>query len=314
VSSAPAIVDPRAAWLARRREIVTASDVAAILGEDPRRGALAVWCEKTGAIEQDETLPMWRGRHYEAAIAEDYARQTGRPVGSLPEYEITMHQDLPWLGASLDRKVLATKALPDPFGRWDVVGGITSARAPLQIKMALGFVSSKEWEDEPPTYAQIQVLVEMACAGAEWGALCALVGPGPLATFDLAFDEAAFAAMVPHLERFRWHVEKGIAPEADAKPGTSAAIRKLWALSNGETVPMDTPQDLELVQEWELAKARIKAAQETEEKLQNQIRTRIGAAHFGALNDGSYMRLRPRAGSKGRVLDHWWPRMHRRRG
>ena len=40
--SAAIIHDKREQWLAARRECLTASDVAAVLGEDPRRGPLAV--------------------------------------------------------------------------------------------------------------------------------------------------------------------------------------------------------------------------------------------------------------------------------
>jgi len=50
--SGPAILaSERDRWLARRRELVTASDVPAILGEDPHRGPLAVWAAKIGAIK-----------------------------------------------------------------------------------------------------------------------------------------------------------------------------------------------------------------------------------------------------------------------
>ena len=52
---APAIVrSPRDAWLAERRKGIGASDVAAILGEDPRRSALSVYAEKIDDIETPE--------------------------------------------------------------------------------------------------------------------------------------------------------------------------------------------------------------------------------------------------------------------
>ena len=116
--SAPAIVhSPRDQWLARRRELITASDVAAILGEDQRRGPLAVWCSKTGAIEADENEAMIRGRDFEDAIARTYHRQTGRPVGALPDYEIAIHPALPWLGATLDRRTASKFMYTYQFGR-----------------------------------------------------------------------------------------------------------------------------------------------------------------------------------------------------
>ncbi len=282
--SAPAFVhSPREQWLQARRELVTASDVAAIIGEDPRRGALAVYAAKVGDVETAETVAMRRGRRFESAIADDYADQTGRPVRCLGDYEITRHPDIPWLGATLDRLVQASADMPDPFG----VGAGDSA--PLQIKMAIG--SAREWKDEPPLHYVVQVQTEMACYGATWGALAALVGPGPLAAVDLVRDDAFFAALVPQLERFRWHVEKRIPPPADATPGTSKAIRLLWAGEDGATLPLGD-EELALVTSWEQAKARVSAAKETSELIENQLRARLQKASFGALPDGRFLTLK----------------------
>jgi putative phage-type endonuclease len=278
--SAPAIVqNPRLQWLAARRELITASDVAAVIGEDPRRGALAVYAAKVGDIEQDETVPMRRGRRFEGAIADEYADQTGRPVSDLGAYVIQRHPDIPWLGATLDRVTVGSGSTPAP----------ADCDAPLQIKMAIG--SAREWKDGPPLHYVVQVQTEMACFGATWGALAALVGPGPLAAVDLVRDDAFFAALVPQLERFRWHVEKRIPPEADATPGTSAAIRRLWAGEDGQTIALGD-EDLALVADWEAAKASKSAAEETVELLGNRLRARLQTASFGALPDGRFLTLK----------------------
>jgi putative phage-type endonuclease len=316
--SAPAIVhSPREQWLQERRRLVTASDCAAIIGEDPRRGPLAVYASKVGDIEAEETIPMRRGRRFEAVIAEDYAEQTGRPVAALGEYEITRHPSIPWLGATLDRTTDGCPATPDPFGGTvaESRNGRVVGRVPLQIKLAIG--SAREWKDEPPLGYVVQVQVEMACAASGWGALAALVGPGPLATVDLVRDDTFFAALVPQLERFRWHVEHRIPPEADGKPGTSAAIRRLWAGEDGATVPLDAEAE-RLVAEWEAAGAREAAAKATGDDLENKLRARMGAASFGALTDGSYLTLKlTKRGAYSvqatsfRVLRRWRPRFKR---
>ncbi len=290
--SAPAIVrNPREQWLQARRELVTASDVAAIIGEDPRRGALAVYAAKVGDVETAETVAMRRGRRFEAAIADDYADQTGRPVSSLGEYEITRHPDIPWLGATLDRLTGGSPSTPGPSGETVLESrmGRVVGTVPLQIKMAIG--SAREWKDEPPLHYVVQVQTEMACYGAAWGALAALVGPGPLAAVDLVRDDAFFAALVPQLERFRWHVEKRIPPPADATPGTSKAIRLLWAGEDGATLPLGD-EELALVTSWEQAKARVAAAKETSDLIENQLRARLQTASFGALPDGRFLTLK----------------------
>jgi putative phage-type endonuclease len=316
---APSILpSPRDRWLRTRRELVTASDCAAIIGEDPRRGPLAVYVDKVGDVEPEETVPMRRGRRLEAAIADEYADQTGRPVGALGEYEITRHPEIPWLGATLDRTTDGSLADPDPFGGTvaESRDGRVIGRAPLQIKMAIG--SAREWKDEPPLGYVVQVQVEMACYSATWGALAALVGPGPLATVDLVRDDAFFATLVPQLERFRWHVQNRVPPEADGKPGTSAAIRRLWAGEDGETVPLDE-EALRLAAEWEAAGAQEAAAKDIAAGIENRLRARLGSASFGALPDGRFLSLRltERKGytvgpTKYRVLRVMRPRLRRR--
>lgn len=313
MNTGPAILlDARARWLQARRELITASDAAAIIGEDPRRGPLAVWAEKVGEVEPEETVSMRRGRRFERAIGEEYGDQTGRPVGAAPEYEIRRHPSIPWLGATLDALTAPSPAMPSPLPDWP-----ERRLVPLQLKMAIG--SAAAWKDEPPLAYIVQCQVEAACADVTWSALAGLVGPGPLAVFDLPRDDAFFAALVPQLERFRWHVQNRIPPEADGKPGTSEAIRRLWAQADGLTVALDGEAQ-QLVEEWEMAKARQEAAAGTAQALRNRLRARLGSATFGALPDGSFITLKEThrkayevEEADYRALRRWWPK-HRRRG
>lgn len=268
-AAAPAILDPERAWKAERRRIVTASEVAAILGEDPRRGAFAVWSNKVAGLEVEETLPMRRGRRLEALIVEEYGEQTGRPTVAWLKWEVRRHPSIEWLGATLD-------ATTQFDGSW----------LPLEAKAALG--SAGDWKGEPPTAYQIQAQVQAQCFDSPLAAIAGLVGPGPLATFDLPRDDKFFAVILPELERFLWHVRNNVPPEADGKPGTSAALRALWSNDNGETVPLDG-EALQLVEQWEAAGERVAAAAELAEELENKLRRRLGPATFGALPDGTFL-------------------------
>ncbi len=265
------LIDARAQWLAQRRELITAADAAAIIGADPRRGPLAVWAEKVGQVEVEETIPMRRGRRLESAIVEEYAEQTGRAATPWPAYEILIHPTIPWLGATLDATT------------------IHAAPIPLEIKLALG--SAGDWREEPPLAHQCQAQVQAQCFEAQEAALAGLIGPGPLKVYDLPRDDAFFALLVPRLEKFRWHVETKTPPEADGKAGTTDAIKALWSGENGDTVALDA-DTLDMADKWEAALARSEAAGETAQELENKLRARIGAASFGALTDGSFLALR----------------------
>ncbi len=301
MSGAPAIaLSPRDRWLQAHREILTASRGAAVLGEDPRRGPFAVWAEMTSDVEPEETLPMRRGRRWEALIVQEYGEQTGRSVTPWPPYEILRHPTVSFLGATLDATTL-----------------LDAARIPLEAKLALG--SAGDWKDGAPLYYEIQAQLQAQCFRSPATALAGLVGPGPLKTFDLERDDAFFHAALPILERFMWHVRTKTPPEADGKPGTSAAIRRLWAQADGSTVALDGEAQ-QLVEEWEMAKARQETAMGTAQALGNRLRAQLGVATFGALPDGSFITLKETHRKAYevdevdyRTLRRWWPK-HRRRG
>jgi putative phage-type endonuclease len=318
MSEAPAILsDPRERWLAERRHYLTASDIAAVLGEDKRRSPLQVYLAKVEGIESRETLPMKRGRRFEAAIADEYAEQTGRPVGCLPPYELVRHPTVPFLAATPDRKVLATAAAPDPFGKVDVgPTAVNRNRAPLQIKMALG--SASDWKEEPPLAYAVQVTIEMACLGAEWGALCGMIGPGPLRTFDIPRSDAFLDAALPHLETFWLRVRRREPPEADGLPGTRQALRLAFPDEDGETIPLDI-EATRLADEWEAAKRQAGDADDAVREIESKLRLRMGSASFGALIDGTYLALpkQKRAAytvgpTEFRVLRRFRPKVRRR--
>jgi predicted phage-related endonuclease len=205
---------------------------------------------------------------------------------------------MPWLGATLDLLTV-----------------LAGQKIPLEIKLAIG--SATDWREEAPLAHQCQAQVQAQCFGSDVVALAGLVGPGPLATFDLERDDAFFAALVPELELFRWHVQTKKPPAADGKPATSWAVRRRWAVEDGQTIQLDQ-ETLALVARWEEAKARERGANAAAETFENEIRARLGGASFGSLPDGSHMKLAlvKREGyevkpTSYRVLRRIYPRIRR---
>mgnify|MGYP003308094406 CR=1 FL=1 len=69
----------RTEWLARRRQGIGGSDVAAILGLSPWRTALDVYHDKTGAEKPEaETENMRIGTALEQFVADRFTEETGR--------------------------------------------------------------------------------------------------------------------------------------------------------------------------------------------------------------------------------------------
>ena len=88
------------AWLAARREHITATDVAAIEGASPWRCEQDVADEKLSGNGVESTLVMRVGNALEDLIAAAYAEQTGRKVRRVRG--LWESATIPWAAASPD--------------------------------------------------------------------------------------------------------------------------------------------------------------------------------------------------------------------
>ena len=122
-----------------------------------------------------------------------------------------------------------------------------------ECKAVAGF-KAREWREEPPLHYQIQLQAQLACTGAQWGSLVALIGGVALAWRDLLRNDDFIEAALPKLEEFWWRVQHKQPPEADALPGTTEAIRRLWPGASGATVALDAEAG-ELMADVEAARA-----------------------------------------------------------
>lgn len=273
--------DARERWLAERRELVTASDAAAILGFDPRRSALSVYAEKIGAIESQDNDWMAFGRDVEGAIAKAYTRRTGRPALDLGAFDIRRHPDALWLGATRDRETAGSDDHPAP----------AAGPAPLECKAVAG-IKASQWEDEPPVEYQIQVQIQAACTAAEWASLVALIGGLQVAWRDILRNDRFLAVAMPKLEEFHLRVKRREPPEeVDAKPATTAALKALYADEDGTTVSL-TDEALQVADQWESARVKTKDLEGEADELENKLRRLLGDASFAMLPDGSLLSLR----------------------
>jgi len=290
-------LESRDVWLAERRRGVGASEVAAILGVDPRRGPLAVYASKLGAPDtEEETRWMRRGRRLEAVIADEYADETKRTVRDLGAYTLARHATLPFFFATQDREVVAPEQ-PGP--------------GPLEAK-AVWAGKADLWDIEPPVEFQVQLQAQMACSGAEWGSLVALIGGLRLWFQDVQRNDRFIAAMTTSVEAFWERVEKKQPPAPDATEGTLRAIRALYPKDAGTTIALP-PEFYQIAQRIDVLKEEIKAREAEQDTAEAHIKLALGDNTWGALTDGSRFqwRVEPR---KGYVVDPSEPRVLRRVG
>lgn len=255
------------AWEKERRVSIGASETAGVLGvEGAYTTRLLTYNSKVLGSKIEDNDQMFMGREIEGAIADLYAKKTGREVVDLGRYTIQRHPTA-HLAATLDRMVVG----PD-------------VRGPLQLK-SVGSAKAHEWGDEPPLHYAIQVQAEMACTGEKRGFLAGWVGGQSLIHYDLRADPEFQAEMLSAVERF-WHehIVPRIPPEPTAKD--VKALQRLYPKDQGTTIPLDEVA-LSIADEVADLKARINAQEERKDELENRLRAILGQATWGVLPDGS---------------------------
>lgn len=280
MSASPAISkNTREQWLERHKTLITASRVPAILGLVPNRAPSDVYMEMTGQSEVSESEPMKWGKRFEAGIAEGYQEETGRALERWPQYEIAIHPDLPWLGAT-----------PDFLTRHDE-GNAKCVHPPAEgdgaLEVKLTAVHAEDWRDEPPMAFQLQNQIQQACLGLKWGSVAGCISTfKPVAWADFKFDEELFKLLVPRLEEFLGYVRRQEPPTEDVNWWSSAAVKRIYRADNQKTVTLGDDAAY-VVKLWNAAKAAEKAAKAEVETYGKALRLRMGDCATGTLPDGT---------------------------
>lgn len=287
-------------WLARRRQGLTSTDVAKILGMDGAFGdALTVWADKTGQIPPADlsAVPHVRwGNYHEPAILAEYQQQTGR--AAVPPEQWGDH--LP--GATIEvlehhgkqKVMLASRAHPLLLATPDLVvaswtplpwldtqdqrdgPGIGEAKSTHQFHAA-------DWIDgATPAYrAQLQHL--LLVSGLSWGSVPVLIGSCDFRVFDVGAFPRWQEWALEQLERF-WRdcVVGGRAPDAGPSEVTTRLLAELHPADNGEAVPLE-PEFAALDARREELKAAEKAIDVELRGIDNRIKAAIGSNTYGRI-------------------------------
>jgi putative phage-type endonuclease len=271
-------ISDRASWLAWRRQDVTASAAAALLGAHPFLTAYGLWAEKAGKLPEDGemTAAMERGLELEPLAAKWIARK--QPTWRIEEPKIYYRDTEARLGATPDRFAID----PDRLGF-----GV------LQIKSVEPSRFRKDWHNddhelEPPLYAVVQAIIEAHLTGGTWAAVAALVvGFG----IDVHIVEVPLHAGI--IERVRaetaafWRlVESGKTPEPDY--GRDAAlIAAIYAVDDGSEIDLTKDNRLPDLVAERIARQADKASADSDLKEINaEILAKLGSATSGRIQGG----------------------------
>lgn len=263
-----------AGWLAARREGVTASEIAVVMGLSPYDSAFALYHRKRGELpDVEDTDAMERGRILEPYIAEKFAQL-------YPEFHVMgdgrtlyAHPERPWQMATPDRRVYEAQARGEPH-----LLHMLPPLAVLECKTDAG--GSDEWGDEGtdqiPVHYRCQVLWQMDVLGVTAAYVALLpIRSWKLRVYELAMDTDAavdLKIMRDTAQCFLDDIRDGNAPDVDWRPQTTAALKHL----NPKVEQIDVTVSRRLAISYRAAVRRAAEAEQRKDEMTNRMLQAIG--------------------------------------
>lgn len=258
-------------WLQAHQTGIGASEIAAVLGENPYQSRIRVWAHKTGALEPpdlSDVEPVQWGLRLEPLVAERYREATGRPL--VKAGVLLRSKDIPW--------AICT---PDYWYHGLQVG----PAMPLQIKTT-GAYRINDWADGPPAPVWWQVQHEMLVTGAAWASVAVLVGGQRFLWADVEREEGAIARIIKEGTIFWDAVRSQQMPDPDYTEDATAVLGEIYSETAEETVYLPV-EAVDWAATIEALDATVKAAKSESDNLKNHIRVAMGSTSLGLFLDGS---------------------------
>jgi putative phage-type endonuclease len=288
-----------AEWLEARRQGISASEIAVLMGLSPYSSPFALYHQKLGTLPgQDETDAMALGRHMESYVADRFAERHPEFYVHGDGRGLYVHPERDWQMATPDRRVTELTETGSCTCGADAVPGYGHAQhcglelgddlAVLECKIDGG---SDEWgeegSDEIPVHYRCQVLWQMDVMGVGTGYLaCLLWHRRQVRVYEITLDAAAEAdlkLMREEAREFLGRIERGDPPDVDWRPATRDALKHLHPSLEDRDVYVDRN-----LAGWYLAACRNLKAEERKKALyENRIRALLGTARRAVAYDGT---------------------------
>lgn len=258
-----------AEWLEARRNGITASDIAPLMGLSNWTSPYALYHRKLGNLpEQGPDLRMRVGQHMESLIADLFAEQHPEFLVSGDGRRLYAHPDRRWQMATPDRTLLDGHPM-DPEALEYV----------LECKTDSSYDGwGEDGSDDIPVRYRCQVLWQCDVLGTDaWFMACLFMHSRKLRVYHGIIDEAAvmdLELMRAEAEIFLRRVQHGPEPLVDWRPATGDALKALHPELEDRTAVIT----LTLASQYRRACAAYKRAEERKKLADHRVRHAAGNA------------------------------------
>lgn len=279
-------------WHEARRDGVSASEIAAVLGISPWVSPFDLWwLKRTGEDSQTENRDMRRGRRYEHLVLEDFAEE--HPEFYVAPSVTVRSVERPWQFATPDG--LAYELTLGDEGDY-----ITDDREPIAtVEAKTG--QRHEWgepgTDDIPVHYRAQVLWQMDVLGLNVAYLPVLFGD-QYVEYVVEYDETDVKVMREAAETFLDSVRGDRMPDIDAHTATARRLKKL----HRDIDPGEVEVPATVIAQYHAAKRLRDAAEARMRLAENRVRHALGS-HNVATVDGRKVASRSVYDVKPRVQE-----------
>lgn len=285
-------------WHKLRRDGVTASEIAAVLGISPWDSPFSLYWQKVNGWVTDDNEAMATGRRVEPVVA-DWWTDAHDPHANLAVVRAGLyaHPDRPWQLATPDRLIYMGCAgctvwdyEQRPDTRCEDCGSVGHTGSPLSVLECKWTGSWDGWGDEGtddiPVYYRAQVLWQCDVLGVdEWH--LAVLGPGGFRAYAGRRDERDLDIMRHAGEQFVARLAAGDPPDVDDHSATLATVKRLHPDLVDEQVEISPAT----AAGYRRARALKAAAQRLCDRFEARLRSEMGAARV-AVHDGQKLATR----------------------
>jgi predicted phage-related endonuclease len=242
-----------------RRQGVTGTDVAPILGLDEDKDEVAVYLDKMGLVEQEPpSFEQLVGKCLEQGVLELYAHVTGHKLSYCDE--TMQHPDRPWMIYT-----------PDAFCLDDQRG--VDAKV---VRWNMAYRWGPTVEDIPDRVV-FQALWYLIATGRKAWDICALVGGHDLRIYTVERNPDLEAIVLRRTEAwYQRHLVQGERPPLKASPAANTWLQKTYPTHKRPDIVRPSEAQLELLNHYTEIRIAQKSLDRERLELENAIRDAIG--------------------------------------